>query len=327
MNLSDLRVTSFGGGHGLAVTLESLRPITEHITAVVTVADNGGSSGRLREEFNYLPPGDIRMALAALCADTEWGRSWADILQYRFSSNGPLNNHAVGNLLLTALWNRDGDYVEGIERVASLLQLKGRVLPMSTTPLEIAGDFSMNEGEPLVEVCGQVQVATARGSIQSLHLIPDNPPLTTQVYEALENTDWITLGPGSWFSSVMPHIVARESAQAIINSTAKKIVIFNVPEEKFNSSGAPIGEYAGSSLLDHWEFLIKHAPDFAIDYAVVDKGSISTLGLPVESFEKLIARNGGKLIIEDLADTLQKTRHDSKKLTSLFSSIFSSELI
>lgn len=323
MKFSDLRVTSFGGGHGLAVTLESLRPLTEHITAVVTVADNGGSSGGLRQEFNYLPPGDIRMALAALCADSEWGKSWAEILQYRFSSEGALNNHAVGNLLLTALWNRDGDYVEGIDRVASLLQLKGRVLPMSTTPLDIAGDFVLPEGEGEVEIRGQVQVATARGTIQSLRLIPENPRLTPEVEEALSNSNWITLGPGSWFSSVMPHIVAQESATAIMNSPAKKIVLFNVHEEKFTSNGVAIGEYAGNSIADHWEFLINHAPEFVIDYAVVDKGSISTLGLPVNEFEKLIAAHGGKLIIAEIADTLQRNRHDSKKLTSLFSSIFS----
>ena len=105
------RVVCLGGGHGLAATLAAVRKLTSEITAIVTVADNGGSSGRLREEFPIFPPGDLRMALAALCADDEWGRSWADILQYRFTSDGALDGHAVGNLLLAALWDRDVDPV------------------------------------------------------------------------------------------------------------------------------------------------------------------------------------------------------------------------
>ena len=103
--MSAPHVVALGGGHGLFATLTALRSITSEITAIVTVADNGGSSGRLREEFPIFPPGDLRMALAALCGDDEWGRSWAQIMQYRFTSDGPLNGHAVGNLLLAALWD------------------------------------------------------------------------------------------------------------------------------------------------------------------------------------------------------------------------------
>ena len=111
--ISDPKVVALGGGHGLAATLGALRGITNNITAVVTVADNGGSSGRLRSEFPIMPPGDLRMALAALCADDEWGRNWAEIMQYRFTSNGEMNGHAIGNLLLAALWDRDEDVVVG----------------------------------------------------------------------------------------------------------------------------------------------------------------------------------------------------------------------
>jgi len=125
------KVVALGGGHGLAATLSALRSLTNEITAVVTVADNGGSSGLLRDEFKTLPPGDLRMALAALCSDDEWGRNWSQILQYRFTSSGPMNSHAVGNLLLTALWDRDGDTVAGIDQVGDLLKIIGRVLPMA----------------------------------------------------------------------------------------------------------------------------------------------------------------------------------------------------
>ena len=117
MGASELSIVSLGGGHGLSATLKALRSLTTKITAIVTVADNGGSSGRLREELDVLPPGDLRMALAALCSEDEWGSGWAEILQYRFSSEGEMNGHALGNLLLSALWNRDGDPVTGIDRV------------------------------------------------------------------------------------------------------------------------------------------------------------------------------------------------------------------
>ena len=119
--MSSPRVVALGGGHGLANTLSALRTITNQITAIVTVADNGGSSGRLRAEFPIFPPGDLRMALAALCSDDEWGRSWAQIMQYRFTSDGDLDGHAVGNLLLAALWDRDEDPVQGLDRVGTLL--------------------------------------------------------------------------------------------------------------------------------------------------------------------------------------------------------------
>ena len=127
-----VKVVALGGGHGLAATLSALRKITNEITAIVTVADNGGSSGRLRDEFHMLPPGDLRMALTALCGDDDWGRSWAEIMQYRFTSQGPMDGHAVGNLLLTALWDKDGDPVAGLNRVAQLLKVVGQVDRKST---------------------------------------------------------------------------------------------------------------------------------------------------------------------------------------------------
>jgi len=144
------KVVAFGGGHGLAATLSALRAVTPNITAIVTVADNGGSSGRLRLEFPILPPGDLRMALASLCADDEWGRGWASILQHRFSSEGELKGHTVGNLLLAALWDREPDPVIGLDQVASLLKVVGRVLPMSSEPLDIEATFSTGTDSEVV---------------------------------------------------------------------------------------------------------------------------------------------------------------------------------
>ena len=115
------RVVALGGGHGLAASLAALRLVTDRVTAVVTVADDGGSSGRLRDEFNVLPPGDLRMALAALCDDRPWGQIWRDVLQHRFGGDGPLGGHAMGNLLIVALWDQLGDTVAGLDLVARLL--------------------------------------------------------------------------------------------------------------------------------------------------------------------------------------------------------------
>jgi len=133
-------IVAFGGGHGLHTSLTALRRITDRLTAVVTVADDGGSSGRLRSEFGCLPPGDLRMALAALCGDDQVGRRWAKVLQSRFSGDGPLGGHAIGNLLIAGLWQQLDDPVAGLDMVGELLRTRGRVLPMSSVPLQIEAD-------------------------------------------------------------------------------------------------------------------------------------------------------------------------------------------
>ena len=137
-------VVALGGGHGLSSSLSALRRLTTDLTAIVTVADDGGSSGRLRGSFDVLPPGDLRMALAALCDDNDWGRTWRDVMQYRFESTEnveePLNGHAVGNLLILALWELLDNPVAGLRWAGALLGARGQVLPMSTTPLSIHGE-------------------------------------------------------------------------------------------------------------------------------------------------------------------------------------------
>ena len=136
----DLRVVALGGGHGLAAsTWPRCGTSSTDLTAVVTVADNGGSSGRLRREFGVLPPGDLRQALAALCGDDDWGRTWARVLQHRFASSGEMDNHAVGNLLIVALWELLGDHVDGLDWVGRLLGAQGRVLPMAVDPARHRG--------------------------------------------------------------------------------------------------------------------------------------------------------------------------------------------
>ncbi|MCW2748719.1 MAG: hypothetical protein JWP10_1861, partial [Nocardioidaceae bacterium] len=193
------KVVSLGGGHGLFASLSALRRLTTELTAVVTVADNGGSSGRLREELGVLPPGDLRMALAALCGDDSWGRTWADVLQHRFSSEGDLHQHAVGNLLIVALWDLLGDHVKGLDLVGELLGAQGRVLPMSSVPLTIEAEVRM--GTEVRTVRGQVEVASTNGSVLAVSLDPADPPACPEAVAAIEEADWIVIGPGSWFTS------------------------------------------------------------------------------------------------------------------------------
>jgi len=311
------RVVSLGGGHGLAATLSAVRKITSEITAIVTVADNGGSSGRLREEFPIFPPGDLRMALAALCADDEWGRSWADILQYRFTSEGPLNGHAVGNLLLAALWDKDLDPVDGLDRVAELLKVVGRVLPMASEPLDIEATF--DDAGTMHSVRGQVEVATAVGKLKSLHLVPENPNALPDALKAIAEAEWITVGPGSWFSSVLPHFLVREQLQALEKTSAKKIIILNLDSHV----DAKADEFAGYTPIEHLQMLREHAPLMSIDHVLVDQyelGDSQRLQLLVESF-------GGALHVADLRKSPGSLHHDVEKLTSVLSHIMGQSLV
>jgi uncharacterized cofD-like protein len=287
-----------------------MRTLTDQVTAVVTVADNGGSSGRLRAEFNSLPPGDLRTALAALCADDEWGKSWAQIMQYRFTSKGEMDNHAVGNLLLTALWDRDGDPVKGLDRVGQLLKVVGRVLPMALEPLDIEASFENKDGINLVR--GQVQVAVAAGKVKELRLIPETPKATPEALSAIAAADWVTIGPGSWLSSVMPHFLLKEQADQIKTSKAKKIMIFNLPDNHISD------EFSGFSLEAHLQLVLDHVPDLRIDVALIDKSLANT----EPRFNDLVTRCGGEVLAFDLADNTETFHHDRDKLISAFAHIF-----
>jgi len=311
------RIVCLGGGHGLAATLAAVRKITSEITAIVTVADNGGSSGRLREEFAIFPPGDLRMALAALCADDQWGRSWADILQYRFTSKGPLNGHAVGNLLLAALWDRDVDPVQGLDRVAELLKVVGRVLPMAAEPLDIEARFE--SAGKVFTVRGQVQVATSQGKLKSLRLVPANPAALPAALEAIDQAQWITVGPGSWFSSVLPHFLVGEQLDALARSNAKKIIILNLDSHP----DAIADEFAGYTPQEHLQMLHEYAPTMKIDHVLVDRfelGDSQRLQVLVESF-------GGTLHVADLRQSPGSFHHDGEKLFSLLSHIMGQSLV
>ena len=306
---SGKKVVALGGGHGLAATLTALRSFTSNITAIVTVADNGGSSGRLRQEFPILPPGDLRMALAALCSDDEWGRSWAEIMQYRFTSDGELNGHAVGNLLLAALWDRDEDTVAGLDRVGALLKVVGRVLPMAAEPLDIEATFENAIGTQIVR--GQEEVATTKGRLKSLRIFPENPTSRPEALHAIADADWITMCPGSWFSSVIPHLLVPAQRDAIISSKAKKILLLNL-----DTADKSAGEYAGYSPLEHLRILSTYAPGLHFDCIVIDSSDAGQREL-----REHLSTIGSELAVADLRNNQDHLHHDVQKLGRLFAHI------
>jgi uncharacterized cofD-like protein len=298
------KVVALGGGHGLAATLTALRQITNQLTAIVTVADNGGSSGRLREEFPIFPPGDLRMALAALCADDEWGRTWAEIMQHRFVSEGDLNGHAMGNLLLASMWNAGDDPVVALDRVGQLLKVIGRVLPMASVALDIEGTFNTSTGRIVVR--GQKEVATAKGHIQSLRIIPEDPPARSEALDAISDAEWITMGPGSWFSSVIPHLLVPAQLQALQSSAARKILILNL-DASTQSQGE---EFAGSTPEEHLEFFHRYAPGVTVDYCLVDQSVVRDQ----EALEVAASTLGGEIVVADIRKAPGSIHHDAQKL-------------
>lgn len=295
-------VVALGGGHGLAASLRALRRVTDRLTAVVTVADDGGSSGRLRDEFGCLPPGDLRMALAALCGDDEWGQLWSQLAQHRFSSGGELDGHAVGNLLIVGLWQLLGDPVAALDQVGRLLGAQGRVLPMSREPVGIAAAVAF-DGEPAPQVVrGQVSVATTPGRVVELLLEPPAPVACEEAVGAIEAADWVVLGPGSWFTSVLPNLMVPGLRDALVSTRARRLVVLNLAPQP--------GETEGFSPGQHLEVLATHAPALAIDVVLADPRSVPD----VAALAAVTAHLGAELVLEPVARADDPLRHDPAAL-------------
>lgn len=308
-------VVALGGGHGLAASLQALRRITDRLTAVVTVADDGGSSGRLREEFDILPPGDLRMALAALCGDDPEGRQWADVLQSRFTGNGPLGNHAIGNLLIAGIWQRLGDPVGGLDMVGRLLDVQGRVLPMATVPLAIEADVighDPTEPDTRSVVTGQATVATSPGSIRAVRLVPPEPPASADALEAISQADAIVLGPGSWYTSVIPHLLVPELATALIEASAQRILTLNL---------VPADETAGYSATEHLDVLAEHAPGLTFDVIVCDPSFVDN----PDALRVRARVLGAEVAIAPVRASDGSPRHDPLRLASVYADILGTE--
>lgn len=299
------RVVALGGGHGLATTLRALREISPNLTAIVTVADDGGSSGRLREEFGIIPPGDLRMALAALCGDQATG--WADVIQHRFQGSGPLSGHAVGNLLLAALWQLRGDPVAGLDAVAELLHLEGRVLPMAAVPLSIRATVRTSDGA-VSSVSGQVAVARESGEILSLAVDPADPPARPEALAAIAAADWITVGPGSWYSSVLTHLLVPEQRAALEQTPARRILIPNIvrPGQQADETRARPPEH----LLG---LLHEHAPDLRFDYVLADPGTIENRA----GLEAAAGLLGARVVWGEMSTSDGGATHDPHRLAEV----------
>ncbi len=310
-----MKVVALGGGHGLAASLSALRLLETDLTGVVTVADNGGSSGRLRDELGVLPPGDLRMALAALCADDEWGRQWAAILQHRFDGDGALRDHAVGNLLIAAIWEILGDHVSGLDLVGQLLGARGRVLPMAAVPLDIEADVHLRSApDRLTLVRGQVQVASVEGQVVSVRLDPTDPPACTEAVAAVLEADWVVIGPGSWFTSVMPTLLVPELRDALVGTNARRALVLNLQEQA--------GETEGLSPTDHLEVLSAHAPDLSLDVVVADHSLTNEQG----TLAKVSRELGARLVTADVARSRGSDQHDPQRLAEAFRTILDGDI-
>ena len=301
-------VVALGGGHGLHANLSALRLMSHHLTAVVTVADDGGSSGRLRSEMDVLPPGDLRMALSALCDDSEWGHTWRDVLQHRFSSSGPLDGHAVGNLLIVTLWELLGDPVAGLDWVGRLLGARGRVLPMAAVPLGIEADIE-HDGA-VATVRGQSAVAVAPGRLRRVRLVPTDPPACGEAVEAVREADWVILGPGSWFTSVMPHLLVPDLSAALHETRARRCVTLNV--------GAFPRDEGAMTALEHLRALREHAPDLRIDVVLADPTAVDD----VEAMADEATAMGAHLMLRQVRVGDGRAVHDPLRLAAAYRDAF-----
>ncbi|WP_407669742.1 gluconeogenesis factor YvcK family protein [Nocardioides sediminis] len=310
---------ALGGGHGLFATLSALRRLEadltiDSLTAVVTVADNGGSSGRLRGEFGVLPPGDLRMALAALCRDDDWGRTWADVVQHRFAGEGDMRGHVIGNLLIVGLWELMGDHVRALDWVGRLLGAQGRVLPMAITPMDITAEvrgLDAERPELTSTVRGQVEVATTEGDIVSVALDPPSPAACPESVEAIMAADWVFLGPGSWYTSVIPHLMVPRLREALVATSARLVVVLNLEPQE--------GETPGFGPEDLLAALFEHAPDLKIHTVLADRASV---GHP-DVLERVVSDAGAELVLADVAEDGASDRHDHARLAAAFEAIVS----
>jgi len=311
-----VNVVAFGGGHGLSATLRALRLLCRggvpdgearlRVTAVVTVADNGGSSGRLRATRRCLPPGDLRQALAALAGDDDGSALSGRLFQHRFAGGDALAGHTVGNLLLVGLLELLDDPVRALDHAARMLRAEGRVLPMSRVPLGIEADVvGVDPVHPdrVVVVRGQHEVAVTAGEVRQVRLMPAEPAASVEAITAVTEADWLLFGPGSWYTSVIPHLLVPELATAIGKSSAYRLVILNLAEET---------ETAGLSLADHLKALSEHAKDLRVDVVLAD-GFAVTDPEPVRVAAESL---GAGLVLAPVAERGPNPRHDPAALAA-----------
>jgi uncharacterized cofD-like protein len=331
-----LAAVALGGGHGLHATLSALRlladrGVADSVTAVVTVADDGGSSGRLRRELGLLPPGDLRMALAALAGEHTAGEqvrdaraddeaAWIRLLQHRFGGSGALAGHAVGNLLLAGLMEVLGDPIAALDRVGALVGARGRVLPMACEPLDIEAEVTgLDDDDPgrTHRIRGQVAVAATPGRVARVRLLPEEPRSCSEVVAAVRAADVLLLGPGSWFTSVLPHLLLPELRDALVTSRARRVVVLNLAPEP--------GETAGFSPEQHLAVLAEHAPDLRVDAVLADVGAVPVPDRLRRAAAAMLAPDGEVHLASGAAADPTTPRHDPRKLADALAAVLRPE--
>ena len=299
------KITVIGGGSGLPNLLRGLKHYTSNITAVVTVADDGGSSGRLRSELGILPPGDIRNCLVAL-ADSE--EVMQQLMDYRFESEGQLNGHSFGNILIAALADIGGDFYRGVEFAGELLGIRGRVLPATLDYVTLVG--STVTGETLI---GETQVGNSGDQLRSLTLIPADSSAHPEAVRAIEDADMVVIGPGSLFTSIVPNLLIEGIAEALSNSKAFKVYACNVAEEPAQTEGY--------SVQDHLNIVQHYGGENAVD-AVVANDNLPDGPTPAglnfikatDPWDDEVLLVGADVI--DETDATSTARHDPTKLSN-----------
>ena len=301
-------VTVVGGGHGLSVLLRGIKAATSNVTAVVTVADDGGSSGRLREEFGIIPPGDLRNCLVAL-ADTE--PLMEKLFQYRFKGKTELAGHSFGNLFIAAMNEVTGDMEQALRESSKVLAVKGQVLPASKDHVRL--DAVMEDG---TVVQGESHIPEVHKQIHRVRLFPEEVQPVQSALDALANADAIILGPGSLYTSIMPNLLVDKVAETIRKSKAIKIYICNVMTQP--------GETDGYTASMHAKAIIDHGGKGIIDYMLVNDAPISADmqdfyaakgAYPVEVDEEAINALGVGFVKADIINENEVIRHDPDKLS------------
>ena len=307
------RVVAIGGGHGLATLLRGIKTHTRNITAIVTVSDDGGSSGRLRNELGVLPPGDIRNCLAALSDDEAL---LAQLFQYRFpDGTSSLDGHSFGNLFITALAEITGSFETAVAESGRVLAVQGAVLPSTLHDVRLEADVRLPHTVSEVRVQGESQIPRTNGKVKHVWIEPGNPPAFPQAIQAILAADLIVIGPGSLYTSILPNLLVPDLVHAIRASRALKLYICNVATEK--------GETSGFSCGDHIHVIEEHVSRDLFDITIANNQYEGKLPQSVE-WVKIDPEldTAYSLYAADLVDTLFPWRHDSRKLAQTIIDLF-----
>ncbi|MCH8109980.1 MAG: YvcK family protein [Chloroflexi bacterium] len=301
------RFVAIGGGTGLATMLRGLKE-KSRLTGIVTVADDGGSSGRLREELGLPAPGDIRNCIVAL-ADTE--PLMKDLFQYRFPNGGPLEGHSFGNLFIVAMTEITNSFEQALYESSKVLAVHGEVAPSTMADLSLSARLKNGD-----IVNGESLITERGGEIDQLFIEPANAQASPRAMEAIRQAQMIVIGPGSLYTSILPNLLVRGIAEAMRHSAAPKIYVCNVATQK--------GETEGYAVEDHIEALQRHTFETVADYVVANDNPIELgtrfLGKPVVSDGRPIKH--AKLKLDDLTDPNHPVRHDSANLARIIMDVY-----